>query len=153
MQTFLFAAIVIGMTTPPAVAADTQSQFGPSNPFYAPSTLPYQAPPFDKIKDDDYIPAMDAGMAEEQKEMEAIANNPAPPTFENTIVAMEKSGRLLRRVQGAFFTVVSANENPTLQKVSASRRSTTSESRSTSIQSPCGWSSTTMTSLCMPEPN
>jgi peptidyl-dipeptidase Dcp len=107
------------MTTLPAVAADTQSQFGPSNPFYAPSTLPYQAPPFDKIKDDDYIPAMDAGMAEEQKEMEAIANNPAPPTFENTIVAMEKSGRLLRRVQGAFFTVVSANENPTLQKVRA----------------------------------
>ena len=120
MQSFLFAAIVIiGMTTLPAVAADLQSQFGPSNPFYAPSTLPYQAPPFDKIKDDDYIPAMDAGMAEEQKEIEAIANNPAPPTFENTIVAMEKSGRLLRRVQGAFFTVVSANENPTLQKVRA----------------------------------
>jgi len=120
MQTFLFTAIVmIGMTTLPTVAADTQSPFGPSNPFYAPSTLPYQAPPFDKIKDDDYIPAMDAGMAEEQKEMEAIANNPAPPTFENTIVAMEKSGRLLRRVQGAFFTVVSANENPTLQKVRA----------------------------------
>src|SRR6516225_4528893 len=120
MQTFLFAAVVImGMTTLAAIAGDTQSQFGPSNPFYAPSTLPYQAPPFDKIKDDDYIPAMDAGMAEEQKEMEAIANNPAPPTFENTIVAMEKSGRLLRRVQGAFFTVVSANENPTLQKVRA----------------------------------
>ena len=109
----------MGMTTLAAIAGDTQSQFGPSNPFYAPSTLPYQAPPFDKIKDDDYIPAMDAGMAEEQKEMEAIANNPAPPTFENTIVAMEKSGRLLRRVQGAFFTVVSANENPTLQKVRA----------------------------------
>ena len=122
MQTFLFAAIVvISMSTIPAVAADTQSQsqFGPSSPFYAPSALPYQAPPFDKIKDDDYLPAMDAGMAEEQKEMEAIANNPAPPTFENTIVAMEKTGRLLRRVQGAFFTVVSANENPTLQKVRA----------------------------------
>jgi len=109
----------MGMTTLAAIAGDTQSQFGPSNPFYAPSTLPYQAPPFDKIKDDDYIPAMDAGMAEEQEEMEAIANNPVPPTFENTIVAMEKSGRLLRRVQGAFFTVVSANENPTLQKVRA----------------------------------
>ena len=122
MQTFLFAAIVvISMSTIPAVAADTQSQsqFGPSSPFYAPSALPYQAPPFDKIKDDDYLPAMDAGMAEEQKEMDAIADNPAPPTFENTIVAMEKTGRLLRRVQGAFFTVVSANENPTLQKVRA----------------------------------
>ena len=107
------------MNTLPAVAADTQTPYGPSNPFYTPSTLPYQAPPFDKIKDDDYIPAMDAGMAEEQKEMETIANNPAPPTFENTIVAMEKAGRLLKRVQGAFFTVVSANENPTLQKVRA----------------------------------
>jgi peptidyl-dipeptidase Dcp len=107
------------MSTLPATAADPQTQYGPSSPFYAPSTLPYQAPPFDKIDDDDYIPAMDAGMAEEQKEMEAIADNPAPPTFENTIVAMEKAGRLLRRVQGAFFTVVSANTNPTLQKVRA----------------------------------
>jgi len=111
------------MSTLPAAAADTQSQsqpqFGPSNPFYAPSTLPYQAPPFDKITDDDYLPAMEAGMAEEQKEMQAIADNPAPPTFENTIVAMEKTGRLLRRVQSAFFTVVSANTNPTLQKVRA----------------------------------
>jgi peptidyl-dipeptidase Dcp len=107
------------MSTLPAVAADTQAQYGPSSPFYAPSTLPYQAPPFDKIKDDDYLPAMDAGMAEEQKEMQAIANDPAPPTFENTIVAMEKAGQLLRRVQGAFFTVVGANTNPTLQKVRA----------------------------------
>ena len=111
------------MSTLPAAAADTQSQsqpqFGPSNPFYAPSTLPYQAPPFDKITDDDYLPAMEAGMAEEQKEMQAIADNPAPPTFQNTIVAMEKTGRLLRRVQSAFFTVVSANTNPTLQKVRA----------------------------------
>src|SRR5215469_10852778 len=120
MQTFLFAAIVIvGMSTLPATAAETQSQYGPSNPFYTPSTLPYQAPPFDKISDDDYLPAFDAGMAEEQKEIEAIASNPAPPTFENTIVAMEKSGRLLRRVEGAFFTVVSANTNPTLQQVRA----------------------------------
>jgi peptidyl-dipeptidase Dcp len=120
MQTFLFTAIVvIGMSTLPAAAADTQTQYGPSSPFYAPSTLPYQAPPFDKINDDDYIPAMEAGMAEEQKEIQAIANNPAPPTFENTIVAMEKSGQLLRRAQGAFFTVVSANTNPTLQHVRA----------------------------------
>jgi len=120
MHTFLFIAIVvIGMSTLPAVAADTQPQYGPSNPFFSPSSLPYQAPPFDKIKDDDYIPAMDAGMAEQLREMQAIADNPAPPTFENTTVAMEKAGRLLRRAQGAFFTVVSANTNPTLQQVRA----------------------------------
>ena len=108
-------AVVIGQTAFPALASG--GEFGPSNPFFAPSTLPFQAPPFDKIKDEDYQPAMDAGMAEERKEIDAIANNPAPPTFENTIVAMEKSGQLLRRVQSAFFAVSAANTNPALQKV------------------------------------
>ena len=75
----------------------TAASFGPGNPFYAPSTLPFQAPPFDKIKDSDYQPAIDAGMAQQIKEVEAIANNPAPPTFENTIVALERSGQLLDR--------------------------------------------------------
>ena len=70
----------------------------PSNPFYAPSTLPFQAPPFDKIKDSDYQPAIDAGMAQQITEVEAIANNPAPPTFENTLVALERAGQLLDRV-------------------------------------------------------
>src|SRR6202041_2340291 len=81
-----------------AAAAD----FGPSNPFYAPSTLPFGAPPFDRIKDEDYQPAIEAGMAQELAEINAIANNPAPPTFENTFVAMEKSGRLLHRALAAF---------------------------------------------------
>jgi len=66
--------------------------FGPENPFYAESTLPYHAPPFDKIKDTDYQPALEAGMAEQIKEVEAIANNPDAPTFANTLVALEKSG-------------------------------------------------------------
>ena len=74
------------------------ASFGPGNPFYAPSTLPFQAPPFDKIKDSDYQPAIDAGMAQQIEEVEAIANNPAPPTFENTLVALERSGQLLDRV-------------------------------------------------------
>ena len=108
-------AVVIGLTSFPALAFG--GEFGPSNPFFAPSTLPFQAPPFDKIKDEDYQPAMEAGMAEERKEIDAIANNPAPPTFENTIVAMEKSGQLLRRVQAAFFSVSAANTNPALQKI------------------------------------
>ncbi len=90
--------------------------FGPSNPFYAPSTLPFHAPPFDKIKDSDYQPAIEAGMAEQLTEMGAIADNPAPPTFENTLVAMEKSGQLLHRASAAFDGVTGANTNPTLQK-------------------------------------
>jgi peptidyl-dipeptidase Dcp len=103
------------LSTFPALASS--AEFGPNNPFFAPSKLPFQAPPFDKIKDEDCQPAIEAGMAEQLKEIQAIANNPAPPTFENTMVAMEKSGQLLRRAQGAFFAVVGANSNPTLLQV------------------------------------
>ena len=101
-------------------AAQTQTSaasFGPDNPFYAPSTLPFQAPPFDKIKDSDYQPAIDAGMAQQLKEVEAIANNPAPPTFENTVVALERTGQLLNRAFEAFNCVTAANTDPELQKV------------------------------------
>ena len=91
--------------------------FGPANPFYAASTLPFQAPPFNKIKDADYQPAIEAGIAQQMKETEAIANNSAAPTFENTIVAMEKTGQLLNRVSQVFGGVTSANTNDTLQKV------------------------------------
>jgi peptidyl-dipeptidase Dcp len=105
-------AIVLG-SVQNAFAAD----FGPSNPFYAPSTLPFQAPPFDKIKDDDYQPAIEAGMAQQQAEIRTIADNPAAPTFDNTIVALEKSGRLLDRATAVFFGVTGANINPTLQNV------------------------------------
>jgi peptidyl-dipeptidase Dcp len=115
MQTLiLVSTVVIVLAALPAWAG---TDFGPSNPFFAPSTLPFQAPPFDKIKDEDYQPAIEAGMAEQLKEIQAIANNPAPPTFENTFIPMEKSGQLLRRSSGAFFDIVSANSNPTLLKV------------------------------------
>jgi peptidyl-dipeptidase Dcp len=98
------------------VAAEAQT-FGPTNPFYAKSTLPYQAPPFDKIKDEHYQPAIEAGMAEQRREIKAIAENHAAPSFDNTIVAMEKSGELLARVMAVFNGVTGANTNPTLQKV------------------------------------
>jgi peptidyl-dipeptidase Dcp len=92
---------------------------GPENPFYAPSTLPFHAPPFDRIKDTDYEPAIEAGMAERLREVEAIANNPAAPTFENTLVALERSGQLLERAKAAFDGVTEANTNPALEKVQA----------------------------------
>jgi peptidyl-dipeptidase Dcp len=97
--------------------APKPTPFGPSNPFYAESTLPFQVPPFNKIKDSDYQPAIDAGMAEQLKEVNVIAQNPAAPTFENTIVAFEKTGQLLNRVQLAFNCVTGANTNPELQKI------------------------------------
>ena len=98
-------------------AAAAQAEFGPGNPFYAASTLPFQAPPFDKIKDADYQPAIEAGMARQIEEVQAIADNPAPPTFENTIVALEKTGQLFTRVAVVFNGVTGANLNPELQKV------------------------------------
>ncbi|HXJ05650.1 MAG TPA: peptidyl-dipeptidase Dcp [Candidatus Acidoferrum sp.] len=110
-------AIAMGTIYTPTIAADTK--FGPSNPFYAESTLPFHAPPFDKIKDEDYQPAIEAGMAEELLEVQKIADNPAAPNFENTLVAMEKTGQVFQRAMAAFGAVTGANTNPVLQKVQA----------------------------------
>jgi len=87
------------------------------NPFAVPSSLPYQAPRFDQIKDGDYQPAFDTGMKQQMAEIGAIAANPAAPSFENTIAALERSGRMLERVNNTFFAVVQANTNPALDKV------------------------------------
>jgi peptidyl-dipeptidase Dcp len=109
--------IAIGAALSVTPGSTAQTAFGSSNPFYAPSTLPFQAPPFDKIKDSDYQPAFEAGMAQQLKEIQAIADNPEPPTFENTFVALEKSGRLLDRVEKAFNDVSQANLDSELEKV------------------------------------
>jgi len=90
---------------------------GTANVFAAPSTLPFQAPRFDVIKDSDYQPGFEQGMAAHLVEIGRIADNPAKPTFANTIEAMERSGRMLDRVSQAFFGVVQANTNPVLDKV------------------------------------
>ena len=87
------------------------------NPFLKPSSLPFHAIPFDKIKDSDYQPAFDEGMKLQLAEINKIADNSEPPTFENTLVALEKSGQMLMRVQLAFNTVSSANTDSVLQKV------------------------------------
>lgn len=110
-----FSSVLLGAGASCAQTAETT--FGPSNPFYAASKLPFQAPPFDKIKDSDYQPAIDAGMAKMREEIRVIADNPAAPTFDNTIVAMEKSGELFTRVYMVFNGVTSANLSPELEKV------------------------------------
>jgi peptidyl-dipeptidase Dcp len=109
--------LAAGALTLGATQAQQPAAFGPSNPLYAPSTLPYQAPPFDKIHDADYQPAIEAGIAQQRDEVELIANNPAAPTFDNTIVALERSGQLLTRATLVFGAVTGANTNDTLQKV------------------------------------
>lgn len=88
-----------------------------TNPFASPSTLPFEAPPFDKIKNRDYLPAFDLGMKEQQAEIKKITENTSPPTFENTIAAMEKSGRTLDRVSEVFFAITQANTSPAIEKI------------------------------------
>ena len=72
------------------------------NPLARESTLPFQLPPFDKITDAHIGPALDAGMAQQRKEIDAIASSTSPPTFENTITAIERSGDLLNRASGGI---------------------------------------------------
>ena len=102
----------------PARAA-TSDLLPASNPFAQPSTLPYQWPAFDRIKDADYRPAFDAGMAEQLREIAAIASNAEAPSFDNTLVAMEKSGQLLDRVSTAFFNLAATNSNPAMDALRA----------------------------------
>ena len=98
----------------PAAAATTAAA---ANPFFSASTLQYQAPPFDKITDATFQPAIEEGMKQQLAEIEKIANQADAPTFANTIEAMERSGALLTRVAKVFFALAQANTNDTLQQV------------------------------------
>jgi peptidyl-dipeptidase Dcp len=95
--------------------AEPASLLPASNPFAKPSTLPFGYPAFDKIRNEDYAPAFEEGMRQNAIEIEAIANNKAAPTFDNTIVAMEKSGQLLSRVSSVFGNLSGANTNDTFK--------------------------------------
>jgi peptidyl-dipeptidase Dcp len=91
--------------------------FSSANPFAQPSSLPYQAPAFNHIRNADYQPAIEEGMRRQRAELDSIARQQAPPTFENTIVALERTGDLLNRTLRVFEAVVQANTNDTLQRV------------------------------------
>ncbi len=106
-----------------AAAAPTQAATVPpaslpaSNPFAAPSRLPYQLPPFGRIHDADFAPAFAAGMATQLREVHVIAANPAPPSFANTVLALERSGTLLNRVSKVFFNLTVSNSDAALEKL------------------------------------
>jgi peptidyl-dipeptidase Dcp len=107
------------MIRPPRPSGDTRP-----NPLLAPSPLPFGAPPFDRIADEDFLPAFEAAMRTHLDEVEAIAANDAPPTFENTLVALERSGQRLTAISLTFHGLASANTNPArqaLQEVIAPR--------------------------------
>ena len=108
----LVAAASVASTLAYAAPA---SMLEASNPFARPSTLPFNYPAWDKIKNEHFAPAFAEAMRQESLEIEAIANNKAAPTFENTIVAMERSGQLMNRVGAAFGTLKGSYTNDTLQ--------------------------------------
>jgi peptidyl-dipeptidase Dcp len=110
ITSFIFAKPAVHKNSP----APTVLQ---NNPFSTESALPYHLPPFDKIKDADFLPAIEAGMREQLKEVEAIAAGQEKPTFENTIVALERTGQLLDRAARTFSNLNACNTNPALQKI------------------------------------
>ncbi|MET3435615.1 M3 family metallopeptidase [Sphingomonas sp. 1185] len=115
----LMSTTAMAQTPASAPAGAHAASLPASNPFAAASTLPLGAPPFDRIKSSDYAPALLAGMAQQRAEVRAIANARSAPTFDNTIAALERSGRLLERASLAFEGVVGANTDDVLQKTEA----------------------------------
>ena len=89
------------------------------NPFAQPSTLPYELPPFDHISEDHFRLAFRDGMAHHEQELDAIATNPEPPTWENTIEALERSGAELRRVSAVFFNLLGTDATEELEAIAA----------------------------------
>lgn len=87
------------------------------NPFFQPYSTPYEVPPFDKIKNEHFKPAILEGIKRHEAEINAIANNTAAPTFENTILAMENAGELLANVNIVFSNLNGANTNEEMQKI------------------------------------
>lgn len=98
-------------------SSSEQTGISPSNPFLKESTLPYQVADFNKIKDGDFEPAILEGMKIQLNEISRIADNSEVPTFENTLVEMEKSGQMLKRVNNVFGLLTNANTNDELQKI------------------------------------
>jgi peptidyl-dipeptidase Dcp len=114
MESSRRTVVALGLATPLL----SMSQITPPpNPLLTESSLPYQLPPFEQIKDEHFAPAFEQGMKENLAEVEAIAKNPAEPTFDNTIVALERSGALLERARRAFGIYTGAMTNPKLQEI------------------------------------
>lgn len=109
----VFAALLAFLPAISAVGAMAASE----NPLLEPSTLPYQMPPFDRIRVSDYVPAFEEAMREQLREVAAIVHNPKPPTFDNTIVALDRSGQALQRVGFIFDELNSNNTSDEMQKI------------------------------------
>jgi len=100
------AAMVYGFT---AIKTD--------NPFFSEYKTPFKVPPFNEIKLEHYVPAFEKGIEEQQKEIDAIISNPEQPNFSNTILALDKSGRLLSKVSSVFYSLNGAETSPEMQAI------------------------------------
>ena len=116
------AAALAACSTSTSSSADmtqttAEAQAPSQNPLFAESPLAYRTPPFDRIRDEHFLPAFEAGMREHLAEVEAIATRKEPPTFDNTIVALEQSGALLSRTSKVFFNLIGTDKNETRQQI------------------------------------
>jgi peptidyl-dipeptidase Dcp len=111
MKKTLFILLTIMLV----LSSCNQTEKKVTNPFFSEYNTPFQVPPFDLIDTSHYLPAIEKGVAEQQAEIEAIVNNTETPIFVNTILAYDKSGRMLRKVSSVFGSLNSANTNPTMQ--------------------------------------
>lgn len=115
LSTYFLMTVLSTVSLPTQGAAPVSAAL--DNPLFGESTLPFHYPPFDRIKDEHFVPAFERGMAEQLREVEAIAKASDQPTFENTIVALERSGQTLKRVNRIFSNLNGAHTNPALQKI------------------------------------
>ena len=115
--TISFVSIIYSKVSGNPLVDTTKSGVTRENPYFTVSKLPFQAPQFDQIQDDDFKPAFEEGMKQQLEEIEKITDNPESPTFENTLVALEQSGQLLTRVSLIFNALSSANTDSVLQNL------------------------------------
>ena len=110
-------ALVLALMAGARSAAALSSQAATAGPFASPSPLPLQLPDFRQIKDADFAPAFEAGMTAQLREASVIAHNPSAPSFENTLVALERSGQVLTRVKSVFFNLTQSNSDPAIEEL------------------------------------
>lgn len=117
MNKTITAMLIGAIAAAGSMSGSAQTQ-GRQNPFLVPYTTPYQIPPFEQIQYEDYLPALEAGIAQHNAELKKIAENPETPTFENTILAMDRAGETLEKVAMVFFALSESNNTPEMAAIS-----------------------------------
>ncbi len=110
-------AVLLLLAAPAALAQTQPSSEAAANPFFQEWKTPFGVPPFDHIKTEHFLPAIQEGMAQHKREVEAIAKNPAPPTFANTLEALDGAGLLLEKATAVFQNLSSAETSDALQAI------------------------------------